>query len=90
MKIRIEYFKLDRIRLWKNLIYLSDNFRALEPDTKDAKEDAVFKQQRQANIAEVSRVKEARAKSFGGRKEVKQLKLVYLLKVNFSNILSNF
>lgn len=45
------------------------NFRSLESDGKEAKEDAVFKQQRQANIAEISRVKEIKAKSFGGRKE---------------------
>lgn len=46
------------------------NFRALDSEGKEAKEDAVFKQQRQAVIAEVSRVKEIKAKSFGGRKDV--------------------
>lgn len=46
------------------------NFRALDSEGKEAKEDAVFTQQRQANIAEISRVKEKQVKSFGGRKEV--------------------
>lgn len=45
------------------------HFRALEPDGKDAKEDEVFKMQRQANIAEIARVKEMKVKSFGGKKE---------------------
>ena len=55
------------------IFFILANFRSLEAEGKDAKEDAVFKQQRQANIAEVSRVKEIKAKSFGGRKDVRLL-----------------
>ncbi|XP_054725026.1 tudor domain-containing protein 3-like [Uloborus diversus] len=48
----------------------ASNFKSLEQDAKEAKENAIFKQQRMANIAEVSRVKETKAKVFGGGKEV--------------------
>ncbi|KAG8194106.1 hypothetical protein JTE90_003047 [Oedothorax gibbosus] len=46
------------------------NFRSLELEAKEAKEDAAFKQQRLANIAEVSKAKEGKAKVFGGGKEL--------------------
>uniref|UniRef100_A0A2L2XW75 Tudor domain-containing protein 3 n=1 Tax=Parasteatoda tepidariorum TaxID=114398 RepID=A0A2L2XW75_PARTP len=46
------------------------NFRALETETKETKEeDEAFKQQRLANIAEVARVKEGKPKVFGGGKD---------------------
>lgn len=51
----------------------------MEAEGKDAKEDAVFKQQRQANIAEIARVKEMKAKSFGGRKDVRLLLISSLI-----------
>ncbi|XP_055937170.1 tudor domain-containing protein 3-like [Argiope bruennichi] len=51
----------------------TSNFRALEQDGKEAKENASFKQQRLANIAEVSRVKEGKPKVFGGGKDVKPM-----------------
>ncbi|GFY56308.1 tudor domain-containing protein 3 [Trichonephila inaurata madagascariensis] len=51
----------------------SNNFRALDQEPKEVKEDAVFKQQRLANIAEVSRVKEGKPKVFGGGKDVKPM-----------------
>ncbi|GIX77682.1 tudor domain-containing protein 3 [Caerostris darwini] len=49
----------------------TNNFRALDQDAKEVKENAVFKQQRLANIAEVARVKEGKPKVFGGGKDVK-------------------
>ncbi|GFT80443.1 tudor domain-containing protein 3 [Trichonephila clavipes] len=51
----------------------SNSFRALDQEPKEVKEDAVFKQQRLANIAEVSRVKEGKPKVFGGGKDVKPM-----------------
>ncbi|GFT14543.1 tudor domain-containing protein 3 [Nephila pilipes] len=53
----------------------SSSFRALDQDAKEVKENVVFKQQRLANIAEVSRVKEGKPKVFGGGKDVKPMNI---------------
>lgn len=46
---------------------LRGNFRSLDQDSKEQKEDdTAFKQQRLANIAEISRAKEGKVKVFGG------------------------
>ncbi|KFM71949.1 Tudor domain-containing protein 3, partial [Stegodyphus mimosarum] len=49
----------------------SGNFKSLETEAKEAKENEIFKQQRMANIAEVARMKETKAKVFGGGKDIK-------------------
>lgn len=49
---------------------LRGNFRSLDQDSKEQKEDdTAFKQQRLANIAEISRAKEGKVKVFGGGRE---------------------
>lgn len=52
---------------------LRGNFRSLEQNQKECKENEAFEQQRNATIAEIARAKEGKRKVFGGGKQIQEV-----------------
>ncbi|XP_013793087.1 tudor domain-containing protein 3-like, partial [Limulus polyphemus] len=62
----------------------SGGFRSLNQAQKEPKEDEAFQQQRQANIAEVARIKNEKKKIFGGGKQILDGDIAQLMGKGFS------